>query len=528
MAVKILVSDDLSEAGIEILRQGGLDVDVRVGLTPEELRAIIGRYDGLAVRSATKVDKALLHEATRLKVVGRAGVGIDNVDVPEATKKGVVVMNTPGGSATTVAEQTVAMILSMLRHIPAATASVKAGRWEKKRFQGREAAGKTLGVVGIGNIGGIVVQRAIAFGMHVIAHDPFISEEAATKLGVELVSLEQLWSRSDVISLHVPLTEQTRYLVNGDTLAKMKPGSYLVNAARGGVVDEIALADALRSGHLAGAALDVFEKEPPPPDHPLFQLENFVAAPHLGASTQEAQEIVATQVAEQVVAFFRDGVIRNAVNVPSVSKEILETLGPWLNLAEKVGKLAGQLAPERASKVTVEIAGELSEHPSRPLTAQVLKGMLPFFTQDPINEVNAPALAKERGLTISETKTAESPDYASTIGVRLQGRSGAVRVEASLLGKHDPRIVRIDDFVLDAVPEGYLLVLQNEDVPKIVGAVGTVLGDAGVNIARIHLSRVAPRGQAFSMINVDSEVQPQVLAQLRAIPHVISVTPIHL
>lgn len=528
MAAKILVSDDLSEAGIEILRKGGLTVDVRVGLPPEELRQIVGAYDGLAVRSATKVDAALLEAATNLKVVGRAGVGIDNVDVPAATKKGVVVMNTPGGSAVTVAEQAVAMILAMLRHIPAATASVKAGRWEKKRFQGREAAGKTLGVVGIGNIGGIVVQRAIAFGMKVIAHDPFISKEAATKLGVELVPLDELWARSDVISLHVPLTEQTRYLVNRDTLAKMKKGAYLVNAARGGVVDEIALADALRSGHLAGAALDVFEKEPPPPDHPLFELENFVAAPHLGASTQEAQQIVAEQLAEQLVSFFRDGEIRNAVNVPSVSREVLETLGPWLTLAEKVGALAGQLGPERASKVTVTMAGELAEHSTRPITAQVLKGMLPFFTEDPINEVNAPALAKERGLSISEVKTAESPDYASLIAVRLEGRTGSVRIEASLLGKHDPRIVRIDDFVLDAVPEGNLLVLQNEDVPKIVGAVGTVLGDAGVNIGRIHLSRVAPRGRAFSMINVDSEVEPRVLAQLRAIPHVISVTPIRL
>ncbi|HLV60974.1 MAG TPA: phosphoglycerate dehydrogenase [Fredinandcohnia sp.] len=525
---KVLVSDDLSPTGIEILRRGGLEVDVRTGLPKEELVRILPDYDAILVRSATKVDRDVLEAGKALKLVGRAGVGVDNVDVAEATRRGIVVMNTPGGSAVTVAEHTVALILALLRHIPAATASVKAGKWEKKRFQGREAAGKTLGVIGIGNIGAIVVERALAFGMKVIGHDPFISREAASKLGVELVPLDELWSRSDVISLHVPLTEQTRHLVNAKTLAKMKPGSYLVNAARGGIVDESALAEALRSGHLAGAALDVFEKEPPPPDHPLFSLENFVAAPHLGASTQEAQQIVADLLAEQVVAFFRDGEVRNAVNVPSVPRELRQTLGPWLDLAEKIGALAGQLAEERATSVTVEVAGELSEHPIRPLTAQVLKGMLRFFVQDPVNEVNATALAKERGLEISEVKKAESADYASTIGVRLESKTSSLTVVGSLLGKHDPRIVKVDDFVLDAVPSGNLLVLRNEDVPKIVGTVGTILGDAGVNIARIHLSRVAPQGQAFSMINVDSEVPAEVLEKLRAVPHVLRVTPIRL
>lgn len=528
MATKVLVSDELSPTGIEILRKGGLEVDVRVGLPKEELLRIIPDYDALLVRSATKVDREVLEAGTKLRLVGRAGVGVDNVDVHEATRRGIVVMNTPGASAVTVAEQTFAMILAMLRHIPSATASVKAGKWEKKRFQGREARGKTLGIVGIGNIGAIVAQRAQAFGMKVIGHDPFISNEAALKLGVELVPLEELWSRSDVVSLHVPLTEQTRHLINAQTLAKMKRGSYLVNAARGGVVDEMALAEALRSGHLAGAALDVFETEPPPPDHPLFALENFVAAPHLGASTQEAQQVVGEILAEQVVDYFTRGEVRNAVNVPSVSAEVLEVLGPWLDLAEKVGALAGQLCEERASKVTIEIAGELSNHPVRPLTAQVLKGMLRYFTQDPINEINAPELAKERGLEIVEVKKAESPDYASTIGVRLEGRDSSLLVVGSLLGKHDPRIVRVDDFVLDAVPSGNLLVLRNEDVPRIVGMVGMVLGDAGINIARIHLSRVAPRGQAFSMINVDSEVPPEVLKKLRSIPHVLRVTPIKL
>lgn len=528
MEAKILVSDDLSQRGIEILREGGIEVDRRVGLPAEELRAIIGGYDGLAVRSATKVDGALLAAAERLRVVGRAGVGIDNVDVPAATKRGVVVMNTPGGSSVTVAEQTFAMMLSMLRHIPAATASVKKGLWEKKRFQGREAAGKTLGVIGIGNIGALVVKRAISFGMQAIAFDPFISPQAAAKLGTTLVPLEELWSRSDVISLHVPLTAQTRHLVNAETLAKMKKGSYLVNAARGGVVDEEALAAALKIGHLAGAALDVFEKEPPPPDHPLFELENFVCAPHLGASTQEAQEIVAVQLAEQLVAYFRDGEIRNAVNVPPVSKELLEQLGPWLELSSKLGALVGQLALPHASTIRIEFTGEITGRGTKPLSNEILRGMLPFFTQDPVNVVNAPALAKERGLSITEVKMAESPDYASTIGVRLEGDDGSIEVVGSVLGKHDPRIVRIDAFDLDAVPAGHLLVIRNDDVPRIVGRVGSILGDAGVNIGRIHLSRRAQTGEAFSMINIDSPASPAVLAELRAVEHIRSVTPIHL
>ncbi len=528
MAAKVLVSDDLSKEGIEILRQGGLEVDVELGLTPDALRSIIGRYDGLAVRSATKVTAELLAAAESLQVVGRAGVGIDNVDLAAATKRGVVVMNTPGGSAITVAEQTFAMILSMLRHVPAATASVKAGKWEKKRFQGREASGKTLGVIGIGNIGAIVVQRARAFGMKVVAYDPFSSAEAATKLGATLVPLDDLWSRSDVISLHVPLTEQTRHLVNARTIAEMKPGSYLVNASRGGVADEHALADALRSGQLAGVALDVFEQEPPPPDHPLFALENFVCAPHLGASTQEAQEIVAVELARQMVSFLNDGVVKNAINVPAVSKELLARLGPWLHLASRVGAVAGQLAPDNATQVTMEFSGEITEHSSKPLTNEVLKGMLPFFTQDPVNVVNAQELARERGLSIAEVKLAESADYASTIGVKLEGASGSIEVVGSVFGKHDQRIVRVDRFKIDAVPEGNLLVLRNEDVPKIVGKVGSILGDAGVNIGRIHLSRSSESGQAFSMINIDSPAPPAVLAALRAVPHVISVTPIHL
>src|SRR5512137_556773 len=345
MGHRVLVADDLSAEGIEILRRAGLQVDVRVGMKPEELEAAIGEYDGLAVRSASKVTARVLERASRLKVACRAGVGVDNVDLDAATRQGVVVMNTPGGSSVTVAELALGMILSLCRHVPAATASVKAGKWEKKRFQGREIAGKTLGVVGIGNIGSVLVERALAMKMRVVAYDPFITPEAAAKLGAELVDLERLWREADVVSLHVPLTEQTRHLVGAATLAKMKKGAILVNCARGGIVDEKALADALASGHLGGAALDVFEKEPPPAGHPLLALDGFICTPHLGASTGEAQAAVAVAIARQMALYLSRGVVQNAVNVPSLPAEALEKLGPYLSLAEKLGSLAGQIAP---------------------------------------------------------------------------------------------------------------------------------------------------------------------------------------
>jgi D-3-phosphoglycerate dehydrogenase len=525
---KILVSDELSERGVAILREAGLTVDVRTGLAPGALAEILDGYDGLAVRSATKVTADLLARATRLQVVGRAGIGVDNVDLEAATKRGVVVMNTPGGSSLTVAEHTFAMLLSLARHIPAATASVKAGKWEKKRFEGHELAGKTLGVVGIGNIGSVVVERARAFGMSVVAYDPFIAREAAERMGARMVTLDELWPEADVVSLHVPLTEKTRRIVDADTLARMKPGAYLVNAARGGLVDEAALAAALREGRLAGAALDVFEKEPPPPDHPLLSLDNFVCTPHLGASTEEAQEAVAVQLAEQLVAFFRDGTIRNAVNVPSISRELLETLGPWLDLAGRLGALAAQLVPGRATSVSVEYAGEITKHDLRALTAHVLVGLLSTTSGDPVNEVSAPSLARERGLTLSEVRKPDAADYASTIGVRLEGGEGSIVVAGTVFGRRDLRVVRVNEFGIDAVPAGNLLVLGNEDVPGIVGRIGTVLGDAGVNIARIQLSRVAVGGQAFSMINIDSPAPPEVLQRLRLIPHVLSAAMIRL
>jgi D-3-phosphoglycerate dehydrogenase/(S)-sulfolactate dehydrogenase len=521
--MRVLVSDDLSPEAVRILRDAGLEVDVKVGLPPEELEAVIGGYDALAVRSATKVSARLLEKAARLRVVGRAGVGVDNVDLDAATRRGVVVMNTPGGSSITVAELALAMILALYRHVPDATASVKAGRWEKKRFQGREIAGKTLGVVGIGNIGSVLVDRALAMKMRVVAYDPFITPEAASKMGAQLVDLDTLWREADVVSLHVPLTEQTRHLVSTEVLARMKKGAILVNCARGGIVDERAVAASLAAGHLGGAALDVYEKEPPPPDHPLFAQANVVCTPHIGASTEEAQSAVAVAIAEQLVAYLRDGVVKNAVNVPGLPKEVLDQLAPFLPLAEKLGSLGAQLAPQGPTEVVVEVSGELAAVPMRPLAARALVGLLRHFLDTPVNEVNAAAIAKDRGIAVREVRSAEPHDWASLVTVRIHGQSGETVVAGTVYGKREARIVRVNAFRVEAVPEGHVVVVENDDAPGVVGNLGQALAAAGVNIALISLSRLGDRSGAFSFLNVDEQPAPSVLDRLRALPHVRSV-----
>ncbi len=529
MPPRVLVSDDLSADGVEIMRKAGLQVDVKVGLKPDELEKIIGEYDALAVRSATKVNAKLLEKATRLKAVGRAGVGVDNVDMDAATRRGVVVMNTPGGSATTVAELTLAHMLALARHVAQATASVKAGKWEKKKFQGHQLAGKTLGVVGIGNIGSIVVERCLALKMKVVAYDPFISPAAAAKLGVTQVTLEELWAQADVISLHVPLTDGTKNLINAETLAKMKKGALLVNCARGGVIDERALADALASGHLGGAALDVFDKEPPAADHPLFASDRFICTPHLGASTEEAQAAVAVAIAEQLAAYLMRGEVSNGVNLPSVPREELERIAPYLALAEKLGSLAAQIAPASVREVHLELAGDLAQAPHRTLAAAVLKGLLRNMDEGAVNEVSAPAIAKDRGLAIRQDLNPSSLDYVSQITVTLRGDDGqSASVAGTVFGKHDLRIVRVNGFRLEAVPEGDLILCENDDAPGVMGRMGTALGEAGVNIARISLSRNAERKSAFSFLNVDSAPAAEVLESLRKLAHVRSVRAVRL
>ncbi|HEU4383015.1 MAG TPA: phosphoglycerate dehydrogenase [Anaeromyxobacteraceae bacterium] len=528
MAPRVLVADDLSAEGVRIMRDAGLEVDVKVGLKPEELEAAVGQYDALAVRSATKVTAKVLEKAARLKVVGRAGVGVDNVDLPAATRRGVVVMNTPGGSAVTVAELTLAMMLALSRHIAQATASIRAGKWEKKRFQGHELAGKTLGVVGIGNIGSVVVERCRALRMRVVAYDPFISAEAAGRLGVELVTLEEIWRQSDVVSLHVPLTDQTRNLVNAQTLRAMRKGAFLVNCARGGLVDEKALAESLSAGHLAGAAMDVFEKEPVPADNPLLKLDNFICTPHIGASTEEAQTAVAVAIAEQLAAYLTQGVVQNAVNMPSLPREALERLGPYLTLVEKLGSLAGQLSPRGVQEVRVEYDGEIAEAPHQPLTALVLKGFMQHFADAPVNQVNAAAMAKERGIAVREGRAAAAHDYASLVTVTVRGEGGEAVAAGTVFGKQDPRIVRVNQIHLEAIPEGEIILCENDDAPGVVGNIGTALGQAGVNIARISLGRRPDRSAAFSLINVDSPPSPEAMERLRKIPHVRRVRTIKL
>ncbi|HZR09006.1 MAG TPA: phosphoglycerate dehydrogenase [Myxococcales bacterium] len=528
--MRILISDDLSPESKTILeRIPGAQVDFKPGLTPAELREVIGGYDALAVRSATKVTADLLSAAGRLRVIGRAGTGVDNIDLATATRRGVVVMNAPGGNSVSVAEHTVALLLALARQVADASQSTRAGKWEKKKFaSGRELSGKTLGVIGTGNIGALVVQRAKAFGMKVVAYDPFLSEEAAAKLGVELVALPDIFRRSDAITLHVPLTEQTKNMVGAPQLAQMKPGALLINCARGGLVDEKALADALRSKRLGGAALDVFESEPPSADHPLFACENFIATPHLGGSTEDAQQNVAVIVCEAMVEYLTTGTVRNAVNVPSVSGEVLERLGPFLRLGEKLGKFAGQIAlqDEAGAPEQIEIAyaGEVAQHPTAPLTAAVLKGVLGTFLAEPVNEVSAPALARERGLAIQEVKTSETPDFASLISVRLRcGKGASTAVSGTIVGKREPRLVQVQKFELEAVPEGAILVMHNDDKPGVIGNVGRTLGEAQVNIAQFALARDRKSGEALALVNVDSVAGPEVLERLRKLPNVRNV-----
>ena len=528
--MRILISDDLSPEAKTILeRIPGAQVDVRVGLKPQELREIIGGYEALAVRSATKVTKEILDAAQKLRVIGRAGTGVDNIDLAAASRRGVVVMNAPGGNSVSVAEHTMALLLALARQIADASQSTRSGKWEKKKFSsGRELSGKTLGVIGTGSIGGLVVRRAQGFGMKVLGYDPFLAPDAATSLGIELVDLPDIWKRCDAITLHVPLTEQTKNMVAKDQLAQMRPGAVLVNCARGGLVDEKALVDALRAGKIAGAALDVFEHEPPPPDHPLFSCPNFIGTPHLGGSTEDAQQSVATIVCEAMVDYLTTGTVRNAVNVPSVSGEVLERLGPFLRLGEKMGALSAQLALEGETatapeQIEIHYAGEVAQQPTAPLTAAVLKGVLGTFLAEPVNEVSAPALAKERGLSVTQVKSNETPDFASLVTVRLKCKPGATEVAGTIVGKREPRIVRVNEFEVEAAPQGTMLVMVNQDKPGVIGNVGRTLGEAQINIAQFALARVAQTGHALALVNIDTAASADTLEKLRKLPHVLRV-----
>lgn len=517
--VKVLVSDKLSPAAIAVFQERGVEVDVKTGLSPDELKAIIGDYDGLAIRSATKVTKDVLDVATNLKVVGRAGIGVDNVDVPAASARGVVVMNTPFGNAITTAEHALAMMMSLARRIPDANASTHAGKWEKSRFMGVELTGKTLGVIGCGNIGAIVADRALGLKMRVVAFDPYLSAERAVDLGVEKVTLEELYGRADFITLHTPMTDGTRHMIDAKALATMKKGVRIINCARGGLIVEDDLKAALESGHVAGAALDVFEVEPAK-DNPLFGMENVVCTPHLGASTNEAQENVALQVAEQMADYLLTGAVTNAINMPSVSAEEAPRLKPYMVLAEQIGSFAGQITTSGLRKVEIAFEGDAAELNTRPLSAIVLKGLLAPLMES-VNMVNAPVIAKERDIQVQETKTAHCPDYHTVVRLTVTTERQTRSVAGTLFGGSMPRLIEVNDVPVEAELGAHVLYTVNEDKPGFIGSLGTTLGEAGLNIASFHLGRASQGGQAIALVNVDQAVDEAVIDRVRALPHVV-------
>ena len=517
MPPRVLIADKLSPAALDIFKARGVDADVKTGLKKDELIAIVGEYDGMAVRSATKADKDVLAAATKMKVIGRAGIGVDNVDIPAATAAGIVVMNTPFGNSITTAEHAVAMMFALARQLPAADASTQAGKWEKNRFMGVELYAKTLGLIGAGNIGSIVADRANGLKMRVIAYDPFLSPERAVEIGVEKVELDELLARADVITLHTPMTDKTRGIVSREALAKTKKGVLIVNCARGGLVDEAALREALDSGQVGGAAFDVFTTEPAT-DNPLFGAPNFIATPHLGASTLEAQENVALQVAEQMSDYLLTGAVTNALNSPSVTAEEAPKLKPFLALAEKLGALAGQMVDVTIKAIDVAFEGEVASLNVKPMSAALVAGILrPMLAE--INMVSAPAVAKERGIVISESRQEASLIYDSLIRVTVTTELGK-RAFAGVVVGGTPRIAEVKGMELDAVFQPAMLYVSNLDKPGFIGALGVMLGEAGVNIATFNLGRRAAGEDAIALVGVDQRLDESLLAKIRALPHV--------
>jgi D-3-phosphoglycerate dehydrogenase len=512
---------------LEILeRSPGIEVVNSPGLSPAELTQAIADADALVIRSATKVTEEVIDAAKQLRVIGRAGVGIDNVDVTAATNRGIVVMNTPGGNTITTAEHAIALLISLARHIPQATASMKAGKWEKKKLTGKELYNCTLGVLGLGNVGRIVADRARGLALKVIAHDPFISEAASSKLDLELVSFDDLLARSDIVTVHVPKNKDTIGLLGAEAFAKFKPGALLVNAARGGIVDEEALLAALEAGQVGGAALDVYVEEPPPAGYPLIAHDKVICTPHLGAATDQAQINVATAVAEQVRDFLLHGIVGNALNVPSISRELYEEVRPYISLGEKLGRFHGQICGGSIEQIEIEYSGEAAEISVAPITVAVLKGLLESVT-DQVNMVNAPVLAQQHGIKVVESKSNRSQDFASAITTRVVGCLDRL-IEGAIFHGGQPRIVRIDDFMLEAIPEGPTLFIQNHDEPGVVGTVGTALGEAGINISRMQLGLVPERREAAMLVNIDRAPERGVLELLRGLPNMISVQLVEL
>jgi len=517
---KVLISDKLSPQAVEIFKNKGIEVDLKTGLSEDELLKIIGNYDGLAIRSATKVNEKVLAAATKLKVVGRAGIGVDNVDVKAATARGVIVMNTPFGNSVTTAEHAISLMMALARQIPAASTSTHAGKWEKNKFMGVELAGKTLGLIGCGNIGSIVADRAQGLKMKVIAFDPFLSVERAAAINVEKVELEALLSRADFISLHTPMTDATRNLLGKQNLAKCKKGVRIVNCARGGLIVEADLKEAIESGHVAGAALDVFEEEPAT-SNPLFGMEQVVCTPHLGASTNEAQENVAIQVAEQMAEYLTVGTVTNALNMPSVSAEDAARLKPYLDLAARLGGFAGQMTKSGLNKVSIEFEGKVTELNTKPLTAAALNGLLSPLMEG-VNMVNAPVVAKDRNIDVSEVRHERTAHYKTLMRVTVHSDKGVFSVAGTLFGDK-PRLVSVGDIALEASLGNRMLYVNNEDKPGLIGNLGNLLGEAKINIANFHLGRNKEGSDAVALLEVDDEISAKLLEKIGKLPSVKAV-----
>ncbi|MBV9587801.1 MAG: phosphoglycerate dehydrogenase [Alphaproteobacteria bacterium] len=516
---RVLITDGLSPRAVEIFAQRGVTADVTTGLAAAELKQRIAGYDGLAVRSATKVTAELLAAAPGLKVIGRAGIGVDNIDVAAATERGIVVMNTPYGNSITAAEHTIAMMFALARQIPLADRSTQAGKWEKSRFLGVELSGKTLGIIGCGNIGAIVADRALGLRMKVIAYDPFLSAERAVDLGVERVGFDELLARADFITLHTPLTDATRNIINAAAIAKTKPGVRLINCARGGLVVEADLAAALDSGQVAGAAFDVFVEEPAR-DNPLFGHANFIATPHLGAATAEAQENVAVEIAEQIADFLLTGAVSNAVNMPSLTAEEAARLKPYMTLAEQIGSFAGQLTETGIRAVAIDYEGAIAELNTKPLTAIALTGLLaPQLTT--VNMVNAPLICRQRDIRVSETRRGEAGDYQTLMRITVTTERRRRGVAGTVFAGNKPRLVDIEGIRLEAELGRHMLFVRNKDKPGFIGALGNTLGAAQINIATFHLGRTAPGEDAIALVEIDQPMTPELIEAVRRLPNVI-------
>lgn len=522
--IKILVSDPLSDEGLKILKEvKEFHVDIKTELKPEELKKVIKDYDALLVRSATKVTKDIIGAADRLKVIGRAGVGLDNVDLEAATQKGVIVMNTPAGNTISTAEHTMSMILALSRNIPQANASMKKGEWKRSKFMGVELYGKTLGIVGLGRIGSEVTRRALAFGMKVLAYDPFLSLEVAKNLGVEVVELKDVFKRSDYITVHTPLTDETRHIISVKEFALMKKSVRIINCARGGIIDESALIGAIKEGKVAGAALDVFEKEPLSPENEFLKLDNVILTPHLGASTEEAQVNVAVEVAQIVRDALLGRGIRNAANYPCLEAEVSKILEPFINLAEKVGLFASQLAEGRLMELNITYGGDIIQHDLTPLTLALTKGVLTPILQETVNFINAVSLAKERGIKVNESKSLREDEFVTLVQLEIKTSSQTKRVAGTLSANKQPRIVKIDDYYVELSPVGNMLFIQNWDKPGLIGDLGTLLGKHNINIAAMTFGRDKRGGKAISVLNVDTPVSSAITDKIKKIEHILTV-----